>query len=103
VHLPYVADENADEDPEIKISIAAEGPAFSKMREIMVSKGRKVRAAGVQRFRASPTVPRRRSLCRDPEKWIQASLGSSLRFLCRSSVSSALVGERHLSSQTAFL
>ena len=39
-----MADENADEDPEIKISIAAQGPAFSKMREIMVSKGRKVKS-----------------------------------------------------------
>jgi hypothetical protein len=44
VHLPYVADENAEEDPEIKILVASEGPAFTKMREIMVSKGRKVRA-----------------------------------------------------------
>lgn len=42
VHLPYISDENADEDPEVKITTAADGPAYSKMRELMVNKGRKV-------------------------------------------------------------
>lgn len=60
-----MADENADEEPEIKISVAAEGPAFSKMREMMVSKGRKVRAASVEGLRASPTKgPRRHTFVR---------------------------------------
>lgn len=42
VHLPYVADENSDEDPEIKILTASEGPATTNMRQLMLSKGRKV-------------------------------------------------------------
>eukprot|EP00238_Polyblepharides_amylifera_P008923 CAMPEP_0196581100 /NCGR_PEP_ID=MMETSP1081-20130531/32395_1 /TAXON_ID=36882 /ORGANISM="Pyramimonas amylifera, Strain CCMP720" /LENGTH=334 /DNA_ID=CAMNT_0041901201 /DNA_START=104 /DNA_END=1105 /DNA_ORIENTATION=+ len=52
VHLPYIADENADEDPEVKITSAGEGPAFAKMREIMVNKGRALVGAKVKEWRA---------------------------------------------------
>eukprot|EP00242_Pyramimonas_sp_CCMP2087_P011830 CAMPEP_0198202678 /NCGR_PEP_ID=MMETSP1445-20131203/5885_1 /TAXON_ID=36898 /ORGANISM="Pyramimonas sp., Strain CCMP2087" /LENGTH=348 /DNA_ID=CAMNT_0043873727 /DNA_START=632 /DNA_END=1678 /DNA_ORIENTATION=+ len=42
VHFPYIADENADEDPEIRITVSKEGPLYSKCRGIMVDKGRKM-------------------------------------------------------------
>lgn len=43
VLFPYIADENADEDPEIRITASKDGPLYSKCRDIMVNKGRKVR------------------------------------------------------------
>mmetsp|Transcript_40416 Transcript_40416/g.49019 ORF Transcript_40416/g.49019 Transcript_40416/m.49019 type:complete len:346 (+) Transcript_40416:128-1165(+) len=42
VHLPYIADENADEDPEVKITTQKEGPAFTKMKEAMLKQGKKL-------------------------------------------------------------
>jgi len=39
VHFPYVADENADEDPEAKVLNAAEAPADMRAKEAMRTKG----------------------------------------------------------------
>lgn len=42
VHLPYVAEENSDEDPEVKVSVSKEDAAGGRLKEVMLSKGRKV-------------------------------------------------------------
>ena len=53
--LPYVADENHDEEPEVKISLAADsadgaGPAGQRLREAMLAKGRPIIARQVAEF-----------------------------------------------------
>eukprot|EP00245_Coleochaete_scutata_P004425 TRINITY_DN1700_c0_g2_i1.p1 TRINITY_DN1700_c0_g2~~TRINITY_DN1700_c0_g2_i1.p1 ORF type:complete len:372 (-),score=83.32 TRINITY_DN1700_c0_g2_i1:161-1213(-) len=40
VEVPYLADENADEDPELRITAEGEGPAHARLREAMLTKGR---------------------------------------------------------------
>ena len=41
LELPYVADENADEEPELKISVKdALSPAGQRMREAFLAKGK---------------------------------------------------------------
>ncbi|KAK9921654.1 hypothetical protein M0R45_030156 [Rubus argutus] len=42
VEIPYIADENADEDPEVKISVKDEGPIGRRIKEAMVAKGKPV-------------------------------------------------------------
>lgn len=42
IDMPYLADENADEDPEIKIVALSTGSVDEKLREVMYSKGRKL-------------------------------------------------------------
>ncbi|KAH0971912.1 hypothetical protein GBA52_024068 [Prunus armeniaca] len=40
VEIPYIADENADEDPEVKISVKDEGPIGKRLKEAMLAKGK---------------------------------------------------------------
>ncbi|XP_034693560.1 activator of 90 kDa heat shock protein ATPase homolog [Vitis riparia] len=40
VEIPYIADENADEDPEVKILVKDEGPLGKRLKEAMVAKGK---------------------------------------------------------------
>ncbi|XP_065856800.1 uncharacterized protein [Euphorbia lathyris] len=40
VEIPYISDENADEDPEIRVSIKDEGPIGKRLKEAMVAKGK---------------------------------------------------------------
>jgi hypothetical protein len=40
--LPYVADENADEDPELKVSTSAEGRAAQQLKEAFLGQGKQV-------------------------------------------------------------
>ncbi|KAL2535138.1 Aha1 domain-containing protein [Abeliophyllum distichum] len=40
VEVPYISDENAGEDPEIKISIKDDGPIGKRLKEAFVSKGK---------------------------------------------------------------
>ncbi|XP_021893986.1 activator of 90 kDa heat shock protein ATPase homolog 1 [Carica papaya] len=40
VEIPYIADENADEDPEVKVSIKDDGPIGKMLKEAMLSKGK---------------------------------------------------------------
>ncbi|KAK6945388.1 Activator of Hsp90 ATPase, N-terminal [Dillenia turbinata] len=40
VEVPYIADENADEDPELKITVKDEGPVGKTLREAFLAKGR---------------------------------------------------------------
>jgi hypothetical protein len=41
--LPYVAEENWDEDPEVTVSTSAEGPAEAVAKAEIMRLGRKVR------------------------------------------------------------
>lgn len=38
--LPYIADENADEDPEVRVVVRDEGPVGRRLKEAFVSKGK---------------------------------------------------------------
>ncbi|KAM1096561.1 hypothetical protein TB2_013815 [Malus domestica] len=40
VEIPYISDENADEDPEVKVSVKDEGPIGRRIKEAMVAKGK---------------------------------------------------------------
>ncbi|XP_054784206.1 uncharacterized protein LOC129291089 [Prosopis cineraria] len=40
VEIPYISDENADEDPEVKVTVKDEGPIGKRLKEAMVSKGK---------------------------------------------------------------
>ncbi|KAJ7971429.1 activator of 90 kDa heat shock protein ATPase-like [Quillaja saponaria] len=42
VEIPYIADENADEDPEVRITVKDEGPIGRRLKEAMLSKGKPV-------------------------------------------------------------
>ncbi|KAG2686914.1 hypothetical protein I3760_09G028400 [Carya illinoinensis] len=40
VEIPYISDENADEDPELKVSVKDEGPIGRRLKDAMLSKGK---------------------------------------------------------------
>ncbi|RDX67701.1 Activator of 90 kDa heat shock protein ATPase-like 1, partial [Mucuna pruriens] len=40
VEIPYISDENADEDPDVRITVNDEGPVGKRIKEAMVSKGK---------------------------------------------------------------
>ncbi|KAK9290924.1 hypothetical protein L1049_009103 [Liquidambar formosana] len=40
IEIPYIADENADEDPELRVSVRDEGPIGKRLKEAMVTKGK---------------------------------------------------------------
>ncbi|KAF4402445.1 hypothetical protein G4B88_012230 [Cannabis sativa] len=40
VDIPYIADENADEDPELRVSVKDEGPVGKRLKEAIVAKGK---------------------------------------------------------------
>ncbi|XP_015055760.1 activator of 90 kDa heat shock protein ATPase homolog [Solanum pennellii] len=40
VEFPYIADENADEDPEVKITVKDEGPIGKRLKDAFVVKGK---------------------------------------------------------------
>ncbi|KAK4378062.1 hypothetical protein RND71_004358 [Anisodus tanguticus] len=40
VELPYIADENADEDPEIKVTVKDEGPIGKRLKDAFIEKGK---------------------------------------------------------------
>ncbi|XP_043691115.1 activator of 90 kDa heat shock protein ATPase homolog [Telopea speciosissima] len=42
IEIPYIADENADEDPEIKVTVKDEGPLGRRLKEAFVSKGKPI-------------------------------------------------------------
>ncbi|KAG2305801.1 hypothetical protein Bca4012_085381 [Brassica carinata] len=42
VDMPYISDENADEDPEVRVSVKDEGAIGKTLKEAMVSKGKGV-------------------------------------------------------------
>lgn len=51
VILPYVADENADDDEtEVRVTTATEGPAAAKLKELMVRSGKPAINEAVRRF-----------------------------------------------------
>lgn len=51
IEVPYLADENADEDPEVKVSVAeGAGPAGARLRDAVVSKGRPLIAEALRVF-----------------------------------------------------
>lgn len=42
VDFPYIADENADEDPELKVSVLDEGPVGRRLREAFLATGKSI-------------------------------------------------------------
>ncbi|XWS43257.1 hypothetical protein CRYUN_Cryun16bG0087400 [Craigia yunnanensis] len=40
VEIPYISDENADEDPEVKVTMTDEGPVGKTLKEAMLAKGK---------------------------------------------------------------
>ncbi|KAF7804159.1 activator of 90 kDa heat shock protein ATPase-like protein [Senna tora] len=40
VEIPYISDENADEDPELKVTVNDEGPVGKRLKEAMLSRGK---------------------------------------------------------------
>ncbi|KAJ8754553.1 hypothetical protein K2173_005714 [Erythroxylum novogranatense] len=40
VEVPYISDENADEDPEIRVTVKDEGPVGKRLKEAMLNKGK---------------------------------------------------------------
>ncbi|KAK7285465.1 hypothetical protein RJT34_20238 [Clitoria ternatea] len=40
VEIPYISDENADEDPDLKVTVNDEGPVGKRIKDAMVSKGK---------------------------------------------------------------
>jgi len=50
IKLPYISEENHDEDPEVQVSTHSGGAAAEKMRELIVSKGRPVIYKGIAEF-----------------------------------------------------
>lgn len=43
--LPYIADENADEDPEFKVAVTGDSKAAQQLREVFLTRGKQVRCA----------------------------------------------------------
>eukprot|EP01018_Ginkgo_biloba_P005984 Gb_01939 [translate_table: standard] len=50
VELPYIADENADEDPDLKISVKDEGPVGQRLREAFLARGKPVILKRVRKY-----------------------------------------------------
>eukprot|EP00850_Spirogloea_muscicola_P018054 SM000161S02436 [mRNA] locus=s161:242444:244599:+ [translate_table: standard] len=48
--LPYIADENAGEDPEVKVSVSDGGEVGARLREAMLSRGKEIIHAAVATF-----------------------------------------------------
>ena len=42
VKVPYISEENHDEDPEVQISVTSGGNPAEKMRNLIVNHGRKI-------------------------------------------------------------
>ena len=40
--MPYIADENADEDPELKAAVSGESKAAQQLREVFLTRGKQV-------------------------------------------------------------
>ncbi|KAG4913079.1 hypothetical protein GLYMA_19G149300v4 [Glycine max] len=40
VEIPYISDENADEDPEVRVTVNDEGPVGMRIKDAMLSKGK---------------------------------------------------------------
>ncbi|KAJ1403369.1 START-like domain superfamily [Sesbania bispinosa] len=40
VEIPYISDENADEDPDLRVTVNDEGPIGKRIKDAMVSKGK---------------------------------------------------------------
>ena len=40
--LPYIADENADEDPELKVAVTGDSKAAQQLRQVFLTRGKQV-------------------------------------------------------------
>lgn len=47
--LPYIAEENADEDPELKATVTGDSPAAQQLKELLLTRGKQVRMASSRR------------------------------------------------------
>ncbi|KAL4419782.1 hypothetical protein ABPG75_006880 [Micractinium tetrahymenae] len=50
VRVPYISEENHDEDPEVQVAASSEGPAAQKLRSAILSHGKKVLHDAVATF-----------------------------------------------------
>mmetsp|Transcript_24286 Transcript_24286/g.76424 ORF Transcript_24286/g.76424 Transcript_24286/m.76424 type:complete len:354 (+) Transcript_24286:104-1165(+) len=50
IHVPYLADENADEDPELKVLPSSKGPAADRFKDAMLAKGKQLVLEGFRKF-----------------------------------------------------
>ncbi|KAH9323871.1 hypothetical protein KI387_018510 [Taxus chinensis] len=50
LHFPYIADENANEDPEIRVSVKDKGPVAEKLRLAFVEQGKPVVLTQVRKY-----------------------------------------------------
>ncbi|ERN11128.1 activator of 90 kDa heat shock protein ATPase homolog [Amborella trichopoda] len=50
VEFPYIADENADEDPEVKIIVKDDGPIGKCLKEAFISKGKPILLERVRKY-----------------------------------------------------
>lgn len=72
--LPYISDENADEDPELTISLAEEGSSQQRVKQAFVSNGKKARqqqiAALISVLGINQSLPTQQAsrLCLQPEQ-----------------------------------
>lgn len=80
LEFPYIADENADEDPEVKISVMDEGPVGQRLRQAFLSKGKAMLLDGVKKFvkEMSAGGPAKDELeCKVPSKAIDPAVNAS--------------------------
>eukprot|EP00249_Psilotum_nudum_P009909 c22228_g2_i1 orf=197-754(+) len=50
VELPYIADENANEDPEIRVSVLDESPVGQRIREAFLARGRPIILERIRKY-----------------------------------------------------
>ncbi|KAJ7557769.1 hypothetical protein O6H91_04G008900 [Diphasiastrum complanatum] len=50
VELPYIADENADEEPELRVSVLDESPIGQRLREAFLAKGKPIVLERLERY-----------------------------------------------------
>lgn len=81
VDIPYIADENADEDPEIRVTVKDEGPIGKTLKEAMAAKGKpiifeKVRVYVETMARGGPAKDALESKKVEPKSWTSPSVNS---------------------------
>ncbi|KAK9829498.1 hypothetical protein WJX72_006227 [[Myrmecia] bisecta] len=50
VLFPYISDENADEDPEVRVSTSSQGSAEQRVKDAVLTKGKKVLYDSIRQF-----------------------------------------------------
>ncbi|KAJ0263866.1 hypothetical protein HA466_0023160 [Hirschfeldia incana] len=90
VDMPYISDENADEDPEIRVSVKDEGAIGKTLKEAMVKKGKGVVQ---EKVRAYVEAMAKGGPCRDELESKKAAPKSSAAAAVEKTVLPAVVAE----------